>query len=339
VIDSKRYHLNLSVSEADWADGNWHFISARYDGSDMRISFDDKNATQEATGTIQNATSTNLTLAAQQNGKRGLYGHLDEVKLWNVALTDSEIAQIRTNESSGKNYDGSDRDTPVCEGNITAHSWKLIGIPADLRSGSYGIADVLDDDFGGTYGSDWRVYKREYSDTNNSSWYTYVSDINTPLEFGKGYWLGSKNDESWSVNDLPGVDYNASCVPGQNSERCVEIPVVPVSLSEEEGDDLGGTGAYRYNMLGFSGTVPVHWSRCRIVVDGTAYTPSQSEDHNYTSSQVWSYNPGDARANSNGYTTFTDADSSDWLLPYKGFWIELRHASKNRDIKLLIPQE
>ena len=340
TTDGGFHRLNLSVLPSDWSDGEWHFVSARYDGTEMFLSFDDVNETKAVTGSVVNATAKDLFVGMKQNGSKELTGKLDEIKIWSSALTDSEIEQIRSNENAGKNYDdGSDREVPVCEGSIDAHQWKLIGIPADLRDGSYGIVDIMGDDFSGAYDTEWRLYKREYSDVNNSSWYTYVSDTSTPLEFGKGYWLGSRNNETWSVNDLPGVDYNASCISGQGSERCVEIPVVPVSLSEEDGDDLQCTGPYRYNMLGFTGTVPVHWSQCRIVVDGTAYTPSESEDRNYTSSQVWVYNPGDAAANSNGYTTFTDADSNDWLLPYNGFWIELRYASKGKNIKLLIPQE
>jgi len=339
VTKSDRYRLNLSVSNSEWSDNQWHFVSVRYDGSRLQISFDDKNITKLADGSVQNATTKNFVLGARQNGAKAFNGYMDEFKLWNVALTDSEIEQIRTNESNQNNYDGSNRDTPVCEGNITAHSWKLIGIPADLRGANYTIDDIMGDDLNGIYGADWRLYKRQYSDTNNSAWYTYISDSNETLEFGKAYWLGSKNDESWNVNDINSVDYNASCVSGQNAQRCVKISVVPVVLSEDDGDDLNGTGPYRYNMLSFTGRVPIHWSRCRIVVNGTAYTPSQSEDHNYTSSQVWVYNPSDAKANSNGYTTFTDVDSNDWLLPYRGFYIELRPASKGKDIKLLIPQD
>jgi hypothetical protein len=51
------------------------------------------------------------------------------------------------------------------------------------------------------------------------------------------------------------------------------------------------------------------------------------------------YNPGDTKASSKGYTTFTDLDSYDWLIPYRGFWVEMQSGSKNKDIKLLIPQE
>ena len=338
-IDNQAYKINLVISENDWSDGNWHFIVARYDGNNLYFAFDDLNTTTSASGRVVNATDRDLLIGIKEGLSKDFNGYIDEVKIWDEALSESEIKQIYDNESNGKNFDGSDRDAPTCEGSIEAHSWKMIGIPADLRGGSYGIDDILGDDMNGNYGDDWRIYAREYSDTNNSSSYLYLSDITTPLEFGKGYYLASKNDENWSVSDLPNVDYNATCASNQTANRCVEIDLVSVSLSEDDGDDLLGTGPYRYNMLGFVGTTPVHWSDCRIVVDGTAYTPEQSADHNYTSRTLWMYNPGDTKASSKGYTTFTDLDSYDWLIPYRGFWVEMQSGSKNKDIKLLIPQE
>ena len=339
AIDNQAYKLNIDISENDWSDGDWHFIVTRYDGSALYLAFDDTNATTSASGSVVNATDKDLLIGIKEGLSKDFNGYIDEVKIWDEALSYSDIEQIRSSESNGKNFDDSDRDTPTCEGSIEAHSWKMIGIPADLRDSSYDIDDILGDDMNGSYGDDWRIYTREYSDSNNSSWYTYLSETNTTLEFGKGYYLASKNDENWSVSDLPSVDYNATCASNQTANRCVEIDLVSVSLSEDDGDDLLGTGPYRYNLLGFIGTTPVHWSDCRIVVGGTAYTPEQSADHNYTSRTLWMYNPGDTKASSKGYTTFTDLDSYDWLIPYRGFWIEMQSASKNKDIKLLIPQE
>jgi len=265
---------------------------------------------------------------------------VDELKVWNRALGLSDINLTYQNEKAGKNYDASPRDTIECFASIKANSWELIGIPADLRKESdTSIDKIFGDDMTGSYGTDWRIYKREYSDTNNSSWYTYISDSSEALEFGVGYWLGSKKDENWSVNDMAPVDYDYSgdgCV----ALSCVELDIKSVSLDESAGDDLEGTGPYRYFMTGFVGNSPVSWSDCRFVIDGTVYTPSDAESAGYLNKQIWQYNPDSMDADSNGYTTCDDVTpGSCKLIPYKGFWIEMQGPSKDKIVKLLIPKE
>jgi hypothetical protein len=339
MTTTDRYRLNLAVDQNTWNDGNWHFITARYDGSEMFLSFDDINATKSATGTVKNATSLDLFLASKSNGARALSGYLDEVKLWDKVLTAAELQTIRSNEENGLNYDGSAREAVVCDASITAHSWELIGIPADLRTESNtSIGKILGDDMNGTYGTDWRIYKREYSDSNNSSWYTYLSDINMALEFGTAYWLGSKNSENWNVNDMQAVDYNATnsaCTAG----TCVEIDLKSVTHDfDTDGDD--GTGPYRYYMTGFTGKSPVDWADCRFIIGGTVYTPSNAENNGYASKTIWQYNPNSSEADGKGYTTCDDVTpGSCMLVPYKGFWVELHGPTKGKSVKLLIPKE
>jgi hypothetical protein len=157
------------------------------------------------------------------------------------------------------------------------------------------------------------------------------------LEFGTAYWLGSKNAESWNVNDMKAVDYNSTnsaCTAG----TCVEIDLKSVSL-DENTEDTNGTGPYRYYMTGFTGKSPVDWADCRIIIDGTAYTPSDAETAGYVNKQIWQYNPNSSEADSKGYTTCDDVTpGSCMLVPYKGFWIELQGPTKGKSVKLLIPK-
>jgi len=338
--DNQKRRLNLDISSDDWSDGEWHFIYARYDGKEMVLSFDGTSNTKDATGKLVHPDNQNMLLGMKPDATtKDFSGYMDEVKIWDIALSDSDIQTIYNNEKDGKNYDGTTREVPICNSSIDANSWQLISFPAELRGVSLSINDLLGDDMTGTYGDDWRVYKREFSDTNNSSWYTYIDDISTILEFGKAYWLGSKNDENWSTSNLEDVDYNATCASDQDANHCVKIPLVSVTLSEDDGDDLQGTGPYRYNMVSFTGHIPIQWSDCRVVVDGTTMTPSKAKDAGYMSNQIWLYNPNDSSANSNGYTTFTDQDTNDLFVPYKGFWVEMDSKSKDKTIELLIPQE
>jgi hypothetical protein len=262
---------------------------------------------------------------------------MDEFKFWDYPLTAIEVQNMYNNEISGNNYDGTIRTCNTCSATLTAGVWELIGIPADLRGGTYTVGDLIGDDITTAYGTDWRVYERGYSDTNNSSWYNLL-DLTTPLTFGQGYWLRSLQDAIWDVNDVEGVNYD-STHPACPAVRCVEIDMKPVSL-EEGVDDLLGTGPYRYNMTGAVGKKPVDWADCRILVDGVAYTPSEAETAGFIKNQIWQYNPSSSSADGKGYTTCNDVTPGGCqLIPYKGFWVELHGPTKGKVVKLLVPEE
>ncbi|MCF6205426.1 MAG: proprotein convertase P-domain-containing protein [Sulfurovum sp.] len=320
----------------------WVHIVGTYDQNNLRLYKNGVEVTNIASTAAVTNSSDPIRIGYDDPNDAEFIGDMDEFKFWDYALTATEIQNIYNNELSGLNYDGSSRTCNSCSANISGGSWVLIGVPADLRQESdTSISRIIGDNFNGTYGVDWRVYAREYSDTNNSSWYTYLSDPNTQLSFGTGYWLGSKNTESWNVNDMVEVDYNSThsaCV----STFCVELDVKSVSLNfgAPDNDPDDGTGPYRYNMSGFIGKSPVDWADCRFIVDGVAMTPSEFETNGYGSKQIWQYNPGNSGANANGYTTCDDTTPGGCKLePYQGFWVELHGLTKNKTVKLLIPKE
>ncbi|QOR62248.1 LamG-like jellyroll fold domain-containing protein [Sulfurovum sp. ST-21] len=335
-IDGAFYNAYIA-KPASW-ERSWHYIAATYSNGVMALYIDSDTpvATKSIAGEIVNSTEP-LRLGQLYNNY-WFDGLLDEVKIYSTDLNDSDIANIRLNEGNGKNYDSSLREDIVCGATISAHTWELVGIPAELRTSTETVSSVFGDDMLGTYGVDWIVYRRDYSESNNSSWDTQLSETDI-VEFGKGYWLGSRNSESWSVNDLVSVDYNASngaCT----ANRCVEVDLKSVSLDVESGDDLLGTGAHRYNMTGFVGKTAVDWADCRFVIDGVAYTPSAAYEAGYVEKQIWQYNPGDGSADANGHTACDDVTPGGCKLePYKGFWIKLHASTKNKTVKLLIPQE
>ena len=311
---------------------HWYHIVGTYDGSVMQLYVD---------GSRVNSTNTNVAIVDSNEPLRmgsdywGVPDHdMDEVKIWHSVLSDTDINTLYQNEKNGKNYDGTSRICNLCTASISTNTWELVGIPADLRvESNTSISKIFGDDMSGSYGADWRIYRRDYSDSNNSSQYVYLSDTNTELEFGTAYWLGSKKSENWDVIDMQAVDYNSTsnaCTAG----ACVEINLKSVTHDFDiDGDD--GTGPYRYYMTGFMGKKPIKWADCRIVVDGTAYTPSESEDDNYTSKTIWIYNAG-----GDNYVACDDTTPGGCkLVPYKGFWIELHAKSKGKNISVLIPKE
>jgi hypothetical protein len=350
-IDGSFEKVTISdlTSQRGWNDDTWHSIAVRYDGNSLILQFDDLDSTlNNLSGSIENSDHV-LAIGAQDDGNQAYEGLIDEVKIFAVALGDDEIATLKAHDEAGENYTGVSRPAVECGASIGGHTWDLIGIPADFRSASNAkitVDDIFGDEMNGNYMDDWRVYRREYNSTDNNSSYKLMSATDT-LEFGTGYWLGSKLDSRWSENGAEAVDYNSS-TNGTNdcpAERCVEIPMRSVSLDEAE-DDLNGTGPYRYYMTGFTGKSPVNWSDCRLIIsdpDGSnrqVLTPSEAENADYMLKQIWQYNPSSSEADGKGYTTCDDVTPGDCkLVPYKGFWVELHGKTKNKTVKLLIPKE
>lgn len=329
--------FNVRTAAVSAPINQWTHITGSYDGTTARIYV---NGVLSGTSNLAFTNSTSsLYIGNEVSGGTAdeWDGRIDEVKIWNTALTGTEILAIYNNELAGRNYDGTIRTCSLCSASIAAGTWSLIGIPADTRSGTVTVNDIFNS-MTGVFNTDWRVYKRTYSTTDNSSSYTQMTNLTDVLDFGQGYWLGSMLNETWDTTGQPVVNYDsphAACT----ANRCVEFDLTPVTKNFAV-DPNDGSGPFRYNMSGFIGTVPVDWADCRFIIDGIAYTPSAADTADFASKQIWQYNPGSGSANANGYTTCDDTGIGTCkLLPYEGFWIELRGLTKGTSIQLLVPQE
>ena len=319
----------------------WHHLVFVNSGNstDMYIDGTINNSIARGTsGNVQYLWTSSDDLSGQS-----IASFLDEMHFFNGMLSADEVKTIYVSEDAGYNYDGTIRDCPSCDSTtITAHTWELVGIPADLRNDPKTVDQIFVDDMQGVFNTDWRVYKRTYSDINNSSGYQQLtlSDI---LTFGEGYWLGSSLDERWDVNNTTAVNYNGTNCP--TAAGCVEVDLTPVSLNFPPSgtDPNDGTGPYRYFFSGFIGiNKPVDWADCRFIVDGMVLTPSQAEDpaNDFAAKQIWLYNPNESGKDANGYTTCDDTTPGECkLLPFKGFVVELHGNTKGKTVKLLIPKE
>ena len=341
---------NIDIATAPISANTWSYVTATYDGSTIRVYVNGVELGTRAFSTAVLNASQPLTLGVGLSGNYYYKGGMDEFKLFDKTLSAAEISTIYSNELAGNNYDGTSRVCPTCDANLSASTWELVGIPADLRTATNkDVADVFDELPGATYHTpgdpnDWVVFKRTYDAVTNGSGYALVPYTGEPLEIGKGYWLLSKQAVTWSENGFPPVDYNSTDVACATNS-CIEIDLVEnnKNFGAPDNDPDDGTGPNRNNMLGFVGHTPVDWADCRIIVTDvngtTAYTPSGAETAGYTDKQVWQYNPGAAGANANGYTTCDDVTPGGCKLePYRGFWVQLKGLSKGRTVKLLIPK-
>jgi len=346
--DTLRFYINnfggTKIDTVLTATEGWAHFVGTYDGSNLRLY---KNSIEVPGSPVANSSGiTNsadpLRIAYDDSGDATLKGSIDEVKVWNRALSAAEVTTIYNNEVSGKNYNGATRSSVTCEANIGTNSWELIGIPAESRAPTtIGVQDVFGNDFiGANYNAGanggWILYKRNYDPVTNDANYSKVDYVNNEaIAFGEAYWLGSTVDTNWSTNNLTLVDYDGLNCASFTNKRCVEIPLHVVSSN---GTD--GSGPYRYNMTGFVGKKPVEWATCRFDINGTIYSPTAAHNVGLINKTVWQYAGGPGQVKSTDYTTCDDTTPGGCLLlPYHGFWVELNSTTLGATVKLLIPEE
>ena len=335
--------VQVSVAKpGGWAD-NWHFITAIYDGNEIKLYVDSNSNTESQSGTINNITGL-MTIGELDNGAGDHYyyqGNIDEIKLFDIALTDTQRTTLYNNELAGKNYDGTIREPIVCSASTGEKDWQLIGIPAEARAAYETI--TFDDVFSsvGTAGVDYFAYRPVYEPLENTTTYAAVTGTEN-IEFGTAYWLTTAVATTWDVEGLVNVDYDISKddVDACTDNRCVEIDIVP---AVSDGDDSSGPN--NYTMFGFVGKSPVDWADCRIVIDGTdIYTPEEADSLGYISREIWSWPSGlgtgsDGNVRGSDYHSCTDVSVAGCqLIPFQGYWIQTKPDSIGHTVQILLPK-
>src|SRR5205823_5106384 len=84
-------------------DGSFHFVAGTYDGTMMRLSLDGiEVASRPVTGSIDHAGSADIFIGRDGVFPRNSKAAIDEVELFNRALSQTEIAAIYHAGSAGK---------------------------------------------------------------------------------------------------------------------------------------------------------------------------------------------------------------------------------------------
>jgi hypothetical protein len=94
--------LEIVTNITDWIDGNWHLVTGTYDRSVMRIYRDGVLLGSPLPHTGGLADNSGDAYLGSYNGDDWLDGGLDDVRLYGVALTDTQVAQLAAgNEPTG----------------------------------------------------------------------------------------------------------------------------------------------------------------------------------------------------------------------------------------------
>ena len=216
--------------------------------------------------------------------------------------------------------------------------WHIVGAPAEINATNpVTVGDFFGNDFNtSTFRTDWRVYQRDYNDTDHSVYYTELANLADNLEKSRGYWIGAKKDANMTVLGLKPVVWEYD-IPGCTSvDGCYRYTLKSCSV--------GDTDPYYYNLVGYPGAAKADWADYRVQVEGnvTIMTPSQAHAANILNKQIWYYdsNGSTNQVLSGEYGTCDDSGSLPCNRPdyFQGHWVEVNCTnSLDKNISLIIP--
>lgn len=203
---------------------------------------------------------------------------------------------------------------------LPTNQWQMLALPCvpdpatvSAVFGNSPTANLADS----TYGSRWMIYQRNLTNTAN----TAMQSTST-LSSGAGYWIKSFDAP---VNGKLVVEGAATPVQmgvvGCQSVQGCAIVSVPIGT-------VAGT-----RMLGNPFPYPVDWSKVRVRVGSTIYTPNEAFANNILDKQIWIWNGA-------SYDTWDDSTDPGNLQYFKSFFIKVLATSGiGQTIDLLIPAE
>ncbi len=112
--------INFNIGNGSWHEistpansvqlNSWHHVAATYDGATMRIFIDGELAVQSNTVfTIGNASNSNLFVGESPGFPGRVFnGKIDEVRIWNVSRTQSQIQSTMNTILTSEYYSTSD---------------------------------------------------------------------------------------------------------------------------------------------------------------------------------------------------------------------------------------
>lgn len=117
----------------------WYFVCGRFDGTALRVSINNVYPGTNTSATAPPASTTPFTVGCQSNNASAFHGLVDDVRVWNRALTDAEVTRLYavtalTEPTAVTNYGH------FAGGTFTGHGGGLAGIP---QAGVTGLTSAL----------------------------------------------------------------------------------------------------------------------------------------------------------------------------------------------------
>lgn len=291
-----------SSTTTTYDDQKWHFVVGTNDGATGRLYVDGQFIASNAGTPAANTVSLLIGGVFYYYGDfaAGFVGDIDDVRVYDTALTDADIQQM---------YQAYISPTSL---SLAQNQWHLIS-PLPLDSGGGTVGEIVGNDvlagnldstiYGNATANGWIMYQ------HNALTNLYETlTIDSPLTVGRGYWL-----KTLAANQSFTVSGNANSV-------------TPIDLETAPNPADG-----RSNMLGHPYDYNVCWNDAQISNDNftTFETPTTADPGN-----ICDTDPADPTCilsrkmykwNGAAYQTFdgTTPGAEGVLEPFDGFFVKV----------------
>ena len=279
-------------------DGNWHHVAFTYNGTNAIIYIDGvQNASQSGTGSLNNSAYNVAIGENLQAAGRYYTGSMDEVRIWNIARSASEISSAKNCELSGTEsglvayynfnqgmgYRDNTSITSLIDDSSNGNNGIFNGFALNGTTSNFITSDgiktpVIPTLYANVIFSSMNPIKEVYALTGTLLWYTTATGgigATTPpaLDFsGNGsasYWISAINSRGCESDRAELLVVNAAAIPDTPT-------ALPVQVYKGEGTlaNLTATGT---NLEWFSTkTGGTALPLSTVLVDNTPYYVSQA---------------------------------------------------------------
>ncbi len=152
--DTKRVAFKTTGTTSSWIyvdnvnviwDGNWHHLAVTYNGAEKIIYLDNEVIYKiAATGSIESGQGYKLMIGAGRDVTPSLFfeGSMDEVRVYNYALTSTEISQLFNRVVSNNQPVTTTEDITICEGG-TYKTWTVAGQYERVLKAASGVDSIV----------------------------------------------------------------------------------------------------------------------------------------------------------------------------------------------------
>jgi len=252
--------------------GVWYHIAGTYDGSNVRTYI---NGVEFGTGTAASGAITydatgNLYMGAEEGASRNLFGSMDDVRVYNRALSAQEVTQLYNSAKMTRENSPSRASSTPSAGNRLVGWWTMDsndinGTTIYDRSGLNNTATST-----GTTSANGKI--KQAKNFNGSSDYISIAD-SPSLSFGNGSTDSAFSLSAWVKPNIAGLAYlfgkEPQTIDNDNREW--------LFLSHSDGKIYFAlyslTGAKRISVTGPNSSLTVGaWHHMVATYDGTKST-------------------------------------------------------------------
>jgi uncharacterized protein (TIGR02145 family) len=237
---------------------SWHFVVGQREGAVWKIYVDGQLSRSNNISSASFTNALNLRFGCLSNGNYRFTGQLDDIAIYNRALSQSEITSLYTSNSCIANI--TNNDTTICRGQSVTLNASAVssGSATDINGNAYPTVNI------GT--QTWMQKNLNVSKYKNGDIIPQVTDATQWANLTTGAWCWYNNDSAtyaatygklynwYAVNDARGLAPDGWHVPSnsewnrlvKNIDAAADTICINCSQSQTAGGNLKDTGTLKW---------------------------------------------------------------------------------------------